>query len=337
MSVATRRLARLARTGSPAAVVRAARREVGLRRAESALEAGLAASGPVAVGPFVGEVGYELLYWRPFVLRLLRSRNVEPERVTVVGRGGSATWYGEYAENTVDVFDLVAPERVRDAAARRPYGSPKQLVIEPFDRELLVACGLDGATLVHPRFMYWRSRYVWEGVQDVVDARRLGDFDPLPRTELPAELSARLPGRFIAVKAYFNDGLPDTPSSRSALAASVEAISLVAPVVLLTTPVAADDHGNWRASGDVVEIDDLLEPVRNLAQQVEVVARAQALVATYGGFSYAGPFLDVPTVAVSSEPEDNPHHEHVLRAALPGAAYVRTSLDPKAVTAALAP
>lgn len=336
MSLVTRRLARLARTGSPATTLRATRRELALRRDEAALARGLESGRPVVVGPFTGEVGYELLYWRPFVLRLLRSLQVDPERVTVVGRGGSGAWYGDVAARSVDAFELVAPEDVRDASARRRYGSPKQLEADALDARILAAVAPEDAVLVHPRFMYWRLRFLWEGLRDPAEATALADYDALPRVPLPLALEERLPPEFVAVKAYFNECVPEGPETRAALTAVVEAVAGVAPVVLLATPVAADTHSDLGAAAGAVSVADALDPAANLAQQGEIVARARALVSTYGGFAYLGAFLDVPTAALTAHVEDNPNHERVLRAVRPAASFARVAPDPVAVLRSLA-
>jgi len=335
LPLAVRRLVRLAGTGSPAAFVRAARREHELRRAEDELESGLRGDGPIVVGPFTGEVGYELLYWRPFVLRLLRTHRVEPGRVTVVGRGGSGAWYRPAAASFRDVFELVAPERVRDVASRREFGSPKQWEADELDREIVARLAPDGATVVHPRFMYWRSRFLWQGLRDPAEAGACGDYDDLPRSPLPAALEALLPDGYVAVKAYFNECIPETAESRDALAETVAAVVSESRVVLLSTPVAVDTHGDLADAAGAVAVGEALDPVHNLAQQAEIVARARALVSTYGGFSYLGPFLGVPTVALSGAVEDNPNHERVLREVRPAAPFARVPLEAAAVVEAL--
>jgi hypothetical protein len=332
VALLARRIARIARRRSLPAAAHAARREVALLRDERLLARGLAGRGPVAAGPFVGEVGYELLYWRPFLLRLLRRHAVDPSRVTLIGRGGSGAWYRDVSAASVDAFDLVPPEALREATERRKLGSTKQLDPDALDRELLERSGSTGATVIHPRYMYWRLRYLWEGMRDPADAAVLCDWDGLPRTALPAAIESRLPPEYIAVKAYSNDCMPD---GHPALAEIVEAIVRVAPVVLLAAPVAADTHTDVGGIAGAVRVDDVLDPAENLAQQGEIVARSRALVSTYGGFSYLGAFLDVPTVAFAARPEANPRHELVLRAALPDAAFTRVGADPESVLRSL--
>ena len=332
MSLAARRLARLARTGSPRAAVSAVTRELSLKRAERSLERALAAADPLVVGPFVGEVGYELLFWRPFVLRLLREHHVDRERVTIVTRGGAGAWYDDVAARRIDVFEVISPDelRARTEARVASSGQRKQVSVDALDRDLLdrVHALIGPGHDLHPRHMYWRARFLWEGLRPAADAIELGDYDDLPRDEVPVELAARLPPRFIAVKAYFNDCVPDTDSTRAAFARLVTRLAELAPVVLLEAGVAVDDHGDWHpGDGRVVPVADLLRPETNLAAQAAVVARAEALVATYGGYSYVGPFLGVPTVALAAQPEANPRHEAILRAAKPAARYERRSLD----------
>ena len=64
-----------------------------------------------------------------------------------------------------------------------------------------------------------------------------------------------------------------------------------------------------------------MTPQDNLAVQTALVARAGALVATYGGFSYLGPMLGVPTRALYTQGAFQRVHLDVLRAAYPDAAY----------------
>lgn len=337
MSVTLRRLRRLAGRRSPTAVALAARRTLKVRRWSAQLERALRSGRPLVVGPFLGEVGYELLYWRPWVLRLLRSRGIDPARVTVIGRGGSGAWYAEVAGRTVDAFELMEPAEVLARVEERitRIGHRKQLAVDPLERELQ-ALASPSAEPIDPLHMFWRRRFAWEGMETPAEAAAGADNDPLPAGEVPPEVAARLPERFIAVKAYFNECVPDTPEARGAYAEAVRVATEVAPVVLMQPGFAADDHEDAQAEAPVVRIDDLLRPESNLAVQAAVVARAEALVSTYGGFSYLGPFLGVPTLAVGLPAGENRHHEAVLHAVRPEARYERAELGAGAVADFLA-
>src|SRR5690242_8075598 len=63
-------------------------------RVEREIAAVARGRGPIIAGPWLSEVGFEVLYWIPF-LRWFEDRyRVDRERVIAVSRGGVAGWYG---------------------------------------------------------------------------------------------------------------------------------------------------------------------------------------------------------------------------------------------------
>ena len=70
--------------------VHAARLERGPRRIA-------AGSETIVAGPWLGEVGFELLYWVPFLRWFAGAFRVAPQRLLIVSRGGTATWYRPFA------------------------------------------------------------------------------------------------------------------------------------------------------------------------------------------------------------------------------------------------
>ena len=92
------------------------RRQLGARRAEkraAALRAELQAlavgSRSIIAGPWLGEVGYELLYWVPFLAWFADEFAVQPDRLLVLSRGGTRSWYAGFSGRYFDVFDQVSP------------------------------------------------------------------------------------------------------------------------------------------------------------------------------------------------------------------------------------
>jgi hypothetical protein len=96
------------------------------------------ATAPVIVGPWLSEVGYEVLYWVPFVRWFAHQYRIDPDRLVVVSRGGVRSWYAEVAHGYVELLDLFAPD---DFAARnrerQASGDQKQLARSAFDEEIL--------------------------------------------------------------------------------------------------------------------------------------------------------------------------------------------------------
>jgi hypothetical protein len=278
-----------------------------------------AARGPaVIVGPWSSEVGFELLYWVPFVRRLLRRGDVSPDRVVVVSRGGVSDWYGDVTTRYVDLLDWLSPDQLLEEHQHRirVIGAEKQLWLTPFEREVLAhvreQIGEPDARVLHPSTMYRRYRAVWMRRRAPVIVEREVDFRPIAATATPP---ADLPeGEYIAVKAYFSSSFPATPENRAALHELVERLARHAPVVLLGSG-GMDDHEHPAAQGVEVVAAESAAPRTNLAEQTGIVRGARLLVATYGGFSYLGPFMGVPTCAFYSHDVSNPVHLELLRAA----------------------
>ena len=85
---------------------------------------------PIIAGPWLSEVGFEVLYWIPF-LRWFEDRfRVDRERVVAVSRGGVAGWYADVAGAYVEIFDHCAPDmfhaRNSERRTRDEGGGQKQ-------------------------------------------------------------------------------------------------------------------------------------------------------------------------------------------------------------------
>ncbi len=298
------------------------RREAGLRATTRWLEARLALAGrtgrPVVAGPWMSEVGFELLYWIPLLRRLLHRHGIDRERVTVVTRGGAGLWYADIAARAVDIFDLVSVEEFRALQQRRQdaAGHQKQLRISDVERELLSLARLDPgrAAWAHPLLAYSRLRYVFDAGAPLSKLDDLCEFRRIDAGEPPAATP------YVAVKAYFSDCHPDTPANREALQALVQRLAAEIDVVLLDTGLAVDDHADSvaAAGGRVRSLRAEMSPASNLATQTRVIAAAAAYVATYGGMSYLGPLLGVPTTALFSERNFNAVHLAAVQRAAAG-------------------
>jgi hypothetical protein len=294
-----------------------------------ALRAAGARDRTVLLGPFVGEIGYELEYWIPFLRRELRRHGIERDQATVLTRGGAALWYRDFAAHAVDALELLSAEEYlpRLEERRRRAGDLKQLRWEPFDRELvdLARERLGDVTVVHPGYMFTRLRGLWfrgESIDTLwpqVEYRRL-DVEREPLAGLPAD--------YVAVKAYFNEVLPGSEENRAFFRFVIERLAERTDVVLLSTGLLVDDHEEWATAHERVHpIEHLLRPEDNLAVQTRIIAASRGLVATYGGFSYLAPFLGVPALAVYEVEQTVPIHLEVLRRALPDADYERIRTD----------
>ena len=97
-------------------------------------------SDPIIVGPWLSEVGYEVLYWIPFVRWIKATYHIDAERLVVVTRGGAAAWYRDITAHAVELFDLISPEEFPERNARRAAeggGTLKQHSQSAMDDEIV--------------------------------------------------------------------------------------------------------------------------------------------------------------------------------------------------------
>jgi glycosyltransferase involved in cell wall biosynthesis len=273
---------------------------------------------PIVIGPWVGEVGYELLYWIPFLNWALKEFGLEKRRLIVVSRGGARHWYRHLTSEYVDVFDLFSLDEYREANELRwdKAGHQKQYRVEQMDRDIAervrAKLGLERVELLHPGPMYRMLRFYWFEKAGVGLLKQHTDYKPLERVERSAALKD-LPRDYVAVRFYFRPSFPDTPENRQFAADIVRAISRDVPVVLLNTGLKLDDHDDLNVPGmGIHHVDRLMTPERNLEVQTEIVSNARAFVGTYGGLAYLATFYGVPSIAFySTQAELLPAHMDV--------------------------
>jgi hypothetical protein len=260
---------------------------------------------PVLVGPWTGEVGFELLYWIPFVTWALRQARVAPERILIVSRGGPTSWYAHLGGQYLDVLSYVSADQFRAKTQEKI----KQRTMGPFDREIvrrmIGEAGLGRPILLHPGLMYRMFFPFWKQKATV---RRIEAYTHYERFAAPScpELAGRLPADYVAVRFYFSSCFPDTPDNRAFVETAVRGLAESVDVVVLNTSFEVDDHRDFLPgrSSRIHTIGDLMTPERNLNLQTAVIAGAKAFVGTYGGYSYLAPLCGVPSLAFYSRREE---------------------------------
>jgi hypothetical protein len=282
---------------------------------------------PIVAGPWLAEVGYEVLYWVPFLRWFADAYRIPPERLAVVSRGGVGHWYAPFAANYVELFDLLGPAELtalNDARRQASEGGGrKQTTISGQDEGLLRRIRRerrlnDGPTL-HPSLMFRLFRHVWYGTLPF-------DFfwDRTRYVSLRGSAAAGvalppdLPDSFSVVKFYSGAALPVADWTRERLRAMVAREAAVRPVIVLDTGVAVDEHEDY-AFADLPNVTSAaawMTPATNLAVQSALVARSQLFLSTCGGLAWLSPFLGTPTVAAYADDRLLAPHLYVARQAL---------------------
>jgi hypothetical protein len=234
--------------------------------------------------------------------------NVDPERLLIVSRGGTSSWYRPFAAHYKDVFEVVSPQQFREQhdARVRDLGEQKQTRVTDFDRELIDAATRDArltdSSLLHPSRMYELLNPYWWGHQSSAWVHQHARY---ARLSQPGPVDVfDTPARYVAVKFYFNECFPKTPQNRAFVRDTLRTLAGRGPVIALSTGLNIDDHGGERIDEHGVRhLPEGIDPARNLDVQSAIVSRAEAFVGTYGGFSYLAPFYGVPSHAYYSEPD----------------------------------
>jgi hypothetical protein len=272
---------------------------------EGELETLVSRGRPIVVGPWLSEVGFETLYWIPFLHWVKAAFRLPEDRLIAVSRGGVAGWYRGLASRYVEIWDDLDPAEFARRNAER--GVTKHYGMSPLDQDVLDAAGRRIGTrdfdVIHPGLMYRLFTLYWSG------QRAMGFVDAHTRFTRHEAVSvidpALLPRDYIAVKFYGARSLPDTPDVRSLLRRVVSGLAEQMPVVLLDTGlVLEDDHADYTfAGGDVISARPWMTPRNNLGVQTQIAAGARAFVGTCGSIAWLAPRLGVDTSAMFVDPE----------------------------------
>ncbi|MBI2828979.1 MAG: hypothetical protein HYX77_06895 [Acidobacteria bacterium] len=276
------------------------------RRVERQLAALARGREPILVGPWLSEVGYEVLYWRPFLTWMVDRYGISPDRLVAVSRGGVGHWYRGIAGRYVELLDLVgAEEFAARNVARRAGGDQKQLSPGEFDADIverIAARHLNGRPprLCHPSLMFRLFRRFWFGDRSLDFFLQHMRFE---RMVSPAGDLQGLPPRFAAVKFYTGPAIPDTPDRRRVLRELVSRVADEMLVVVLDTGLSLDDHRDFLFEGtpNVIRLRERLTPATNLAAQTRVIAGASLFLGTCGGLAWLAPMLGTPTIGVYAD------------------------------------
>ena len=320
------------------------------RREAEAIDREIAAvaatTRPIVVGPWLAEVGYEVLYWIPFLRWFQDAFGIPPDRLIVVSRGGMESMYRDFAAGYVDIFDLTTPQQLAARNAQRRSegegGGQKQSAASTLDEELIAAVraarGLGEVAVCHPSLMFRLFRNVWHGNLpfDLLWRRtRHVAVGRSTRTGSPTRALPGIPDEFIAAKIYVGPALSTHEKTREAVRAVVAQAATVAPVVLLEADLGIDEHRDFDFDGipNVISAGSLMTPRTNLDVQLALIARARFFLSACGGLAWHAPFMGVPTVAIYDSDHLLAPHLFVTRqaGASTGAAEF-TSIDLRGVS-----
>jgi hypothetical protein len=262
------------------------------------------ADTPIIVGPWFGEVGFELLYWIPFLTWATANEPGLADRLIVVSRGGVSHWYNGISCRYVDLFDYLSPDEFRD----REDGMAKPTGLSTFERGIIdrvrQTLALPDVDILHPAVIYEAIRRL--RTEETASRIQLMSLYRPMESPPPGPLDGALPDEYVAIRFYFNKSFPETEENLDFIRSMIRSLTDKTNVVLLNPGLRFDDHWDFEAipSERVFRVDHLMVPANNLAIQTAVISRARAFVGTYGGLSYLAPFFGLPSLSFYSDPEE---------------------------------
>jgi hypothetical protein len=288
-------------------------------RVERDLERAIGGTDPIVIGPWLSEVGYEVLYWVPFIRWVRAAYRLKPDRLVAVSRGGVASWYADITPNYIEILDHMDPTvfAAKNLDRSAADGTMKQYELSSLDEEVLATArrvlGVPRVQVLHPSLMYRLFKQFWSGHRPLgfMDSHtRYARITPPRMVDL-----SDLPAEYIAVKFYAAKSMADTPSMRQLLRSTVAALAEQMPVVVLDTGLQLDDHADYlfQTKGRIISARDLMFPNNNLGVQTQIIAGARAFVGTCGSVAWLAPMLGVDTMAVLTDAKFLHSHLHVAR------------------------
>ena len=259
----------------------------------------------------MGEVGFELLYWIPFVRWALEQVPELANRLVITSRGGTAGWYAGVHAPYVDILDVYTVEEFtvrRDKLKQRGVSELE----EEFCGRVAERLEMPSPALLHPSLFfgtYYRNikvdprAFVRTLEHEGPFARGLMSvFAPLARPPIGA-LESELPDDFVAARFYFRPSFPDTTENARFAHGLIESAASHAPVVILNNEMQLDDHVDLPpAAGERIHrIHTAMRPSNNLEVQTAAMSRARAFIGTYGGLGYLPPFFGVSSACFLSD------------------------------------
>ena len=280
---------------------------------ERDLERAIEGSAPILAGPWLSEVGYEVLYWVPFLRWVKAAYRIPDDRIVIMSRGGTASWYRDLSPHYVEALDHASPQEL---SARAAAGALKQRDVSDLDRRLIErASAAAGGTMnvLHPSLMFRWFAPFWSGHETLGFVESHTRYARVQQPDVAVPVA--LPSEYVAVKFYGARSLPDDPAVRAQLRALVEGLSDRFPIVQLDSGLGLDDHTDVRldAHDRVASISGRVDARTNLAVQSRIIAGARMYVGTCGSLAWLAPMLGVPTVPVFTDAAFLHAHLHLAR------------------------
>ena len=281
------------------------------------------------IGPWLGDVGKELMYWIPYVRKMNKDGKLLFRKAYAVSRGGVEEWYGGLADGYVEILDHIDTnfyrqpfeiQQNRNSGKEVPgvsnFGNEgqNQFKISDIERKIISDYALKNNIskyeIFHPSVMWKnsRDRLIRDGrVLSLQEIDAINYWEKCNRTtEKYSKIVDKLdlPDKFVASKFYFHPtNLLETEENKIHINKYINKLSKTQKIVDLSAPLSVDesiphilDHDNK----NIINVPIISQDNINLGIQTEIIRRSEGFVGTWGGVSVLPALLGKPHIGFFS-------------------------------------
>lgn len=262
----------------------------------------------VLFGPWTSEIGFELLYWIPY---LKKNFKLENKKIIIISRGGVENWYkfSNYYKY-FNLLDLVSSSEIKNHFdIKKSIGGQKQFFFEDFDKKIIQKVKeklkINSIEVIHPKEMYNFFKPYWSGLysygfRTIVEKEM--KFNELDKIDLKVK-------NFVACKIY-SSSILNIDQNKEIYSQKIKIILneiLKKFNIIFLNFETDDDH-------QVINFDGLntnenkffffkdlvknLDIQNNLKIQSTIVSQSEFFLGTYGGFAYLPAYYNKHSVGL---------------------------------------
>jgi hypothetical protein len=254
-------------------------------------------NNPIIIGPFMMEVGFELLYWIPMVTRILENvENIDQRPIHIITRGGAHAWY-PFSSHHHEIFNKIGSSDFLNMQKNRlkNFGHQKQSRLQA-EEEMLLQQFFPGDSenfdVLHPMTMVRTMVDYWSGT---VSPKWLENFTDYGKVTHHIRNNVNHTD-LIAMKFYSRESLTNINAIDCCLQAIISGHKK-SKFIDFVISEEIDDHKYF--ANENLSVDRFIAPrlETNLRDQSQVLSQAKLLIGTYGGFTYLAQYMGIPVIA----------------------------------------
>ena len=272
------------------------------------------------IGPWHSEIGYELLYWIPYISKRISNIFKKYKRIIVISRGGVKCWYDWIDGAEYYNIEDVEPDLLKKIFKDRKDGEfKKKMSFGKYERKIIksvckkVTLNIDDCDIIDPSFMYlsiWSYLSKEKGIKSLIGILQK-NFKFNKKSSKEIELNNLKP--YIAIKIYSNScfQIKDvTNFYEKKILKILEAISLLNVNLIVLDFDAKDDHTQFDFKKKIFSniklkyFNNLYPNInfnKNVNIQNDIVKSSLFLLSSYGGFSYLPQMHNLKSLSISNE------------------------------------